>query len=783
MSDYESIVSEEDISIATDRSETYDPNANDYDFQDRREETATWHKNSDDYATSKLTSTHSPGISRNLPLKSALVKPASINTSPSADQNDDYGDYDEFADDFETESISSKRSSSEKQIRSSPRDTARTGLRPTSSPSSVASSVRRVVMDAGRSNNARSGLLPSTEGLQAEVMLDEISREVVRLRNQQRAVLQERRDVARDKKVRADERRAQYEAELKRYSSAAASADAENRELAGKLRESEKRLEAMSKSSILVSDTNKMYEGEMRRLESLVGSLSSEVDEGRKLLRESRQLLDSSRQEWLHERASLQAEVEKSSMLAVSVQKSIESSESRIAAEKMQLPQHQQKAYDDAMARLGDQESALKDREFAIAAEETRRTASLDATKKEVMEQINAHRLRTENELSAERKELGQLKSRLEAQRAHWDVVRVQEESALEAQRADIRRKEQDLHEARAMLQQQRAELEVGQRLIEPNIRAAERDKEDARALKAQADRVLFSAEEHASAILAAERGLVRREQAVLAAEKSLESIRAKVVGDRRAMFADSAKQRAAQQALDTERFRLHQCSMELALQVAVVKKGISQLARGTDRFALREREDVSSQQLVTMDVQPGDEEGYSENYENHIARLLPTAAFYDKSSAGSRGPIPPALDPSLIHTAISLQDVTKTLKGISAATASQDPALEVLLGPRSLRRDDLHDSDANHEPEPSPRYSSSAAPEYFRDAYANAVEQTVESYGPAVSFEISRADTSRARISDEVAVSTVRSSVQTAHESSKVMASFASKYGVFLGK
>jgi hypothetical protein len=58
--------------------------------------------------------------------------------------------------------------------------------------------------------------LPSIDihSLQAEIALEEIGKEVIRLRNQQRILLHERRLIAKEKKIRADTRRAKYEYEF-----------------------------------------------------------------------------------------------------------------------------------------------------------------------------------------------------------------------------------------------------------------------------------------------------------------------------------------------------------------------------------------------------------------------------------------------------------------------------------------------------------------------------------------------------------------------------------------
>lgn len=589
-------------------------------------------------------------------------------------------------------------------------------------------------------------------------MLDEISREVVRLRNQQRLVLQERRLVAKDKKARADQRRAEYAAELRRHGQAAAVAEAESREAQERAREAEKRLAAVDKSRLLLAETNRTYEGELAALQGRLANATAEADGTRRQLAELHASHEAAQREWLQERAALGVEAKKGEMLLEVVRRGMEQSEARVQEERMALPAHQQRVYEEQLERVARIEASLRDKEHALAAEEARRLASLEQLKKDSLDQLSRHRLRTEADLAAERAELVKQRAALDTASAQWSSTRAQEGTAMESERATLHRQERELDEGRALLQQQRAELEAAQRATEPNARAAERDRADARAIKAQADRVLFSAEEHASAILAAERGLMRREQAVVAAEKGLEVARARLTEERRTLLAEAAQQRSAQQALDTERFRLHQCSVELSSQLALVKRGIGQLTRGADRFSLREplRESAeavagSASAMVAIDDSQQSQWGQQEHDQEQPQ-------------------YPAALDPALMHTALSLQDVSRALKAVAAATAAQDPGLELLLGPRSFGREPPSFADL---------VGARSPPRRDADAYSREREPEAERKEELSSFDSLRSSQAKARCSDETAIASVRSSVQSSQQAIGALRSFASKYGV----
>ena len=185
--DFESIASEEDISIASDRSGTYDPTANDSDNAEHDNDNMGWRESSPPWqdtgggSSSRSGSRTVPG----LPLKSALSQrsqqQAPSSSSAGQDKSDDYGEYADFADDFETESVSSRGSRKQQQKQQqpqqgkSPRET-RVSYRPASSPPAGQrrGGVQEIEEDTGAMEVAASSagrLLPSldSQALHAEV--------------------------------------------------------------------------------------------------------------------------------------------------------------------------------------------------------------------------------------------------------------------------------------------------------------------------------------------------------------------------------------------------------------------------------------------------------------------------------------------------------------------------------------------------------------------------------------------------------------------------------------
>ena len=87
---------------------------------------------------------------------------------------------------------------------------------------------------------------------EAEHVLDEISREVMQMRNLQRNQLRERHAIEKEKKARADERRALYEQRLQEAEEIRAGADEANRLHAAQVAALEKQIKSISNSKDVV---------------------------------------------------------------------------------------------------------------------------------------------------------------------------------------------------------------------------------------------------------------------------------------------------------------------------------------------------------------------------------------------------------------------------------------------------------------------------------------------------------------------------------------------------
>lgn len=429
----------------------------------------------------------------------------------------------------------------------------------------------------------------SNQTVQAEVILDEISKEVIRLRNQQRSVLVERRQIILDKKNRAERRRKDHENKLDEYSRIASQAKDDLEIEKQKVLEVQKNADITEKNYNQLLKNMKSLENDKEKLQQHIVELTNTLKQSSNSNRDIEALLTKSRLEWADEKAFLKAEIQKGEYLQESVQKKLEANEERLFKEREKLPEYQEQALQEKRELLAEKEGELREREGSLNILETNKMATLESMKKEAMSELASYRSRVEKDLSNERHEIAQMRNNLLTNTQQWEMIKAKEESALQSLKLEIGRRETQLNTERNDFNREKSEFEGAKRMLEPTIKAAEKDREDARSLKAQADRVLLAAEEHASSILAAERGLMKREQAIAAAENSLSINKQRLVQEERRFASEHARQRSVKAALDDERFRLHQCSIELASQAANIKGANAKMRRMKDEVPLIE--------------------------------------------------------------------------------------------------------------------------------------------------------------------------------------------------
>ena len=165
--------------------------------------------------------------------------------------------------------------------------------------------------------------------LQAEIALEDISKEVVRLRNQQRNLLQERRQVAREKKSRADSRRAQYDLELRDIKSRLKQQELENESLTAQFESVTKSLDVMTYSKKLLETDLALKEIETATIKKKFEELQIRMKECEETLLNEKNSNRINEEKWAAEKHALKAEILRHNLLSTVVQQSLEANEAR----------------------------------------------------------------------------------------------------------------------------------------------------------------------------------------------------------------------------------------------------------------------------------------------------------------------------------------------------------------------------------------------------------------------------------------------------------------------
>ena len=452
MSDIESIISEE-ISVHTDVSEVYNPEAAETDdYYDDFEEASVTGAGSQPLPVSSRAPAPSVATAKTMLSGPTTKQPISqlqkdlpniknisvIKSEPSYEYSsgfdDDYeNDFDSYNNDFEEDDENEKKP--EKKTTFSAGTIGGTGASPTVPTITVGGANIPVPM-------IPLVQLPQTDSqaLQAELALQEISKEVVRLRNQQRTLLQERRQVAREKILRAEARRTQYLAELKLLKDRAIEAEAKTVVLNDTVESLSRELEIVQGSKESLRQSIASLENTAKELNEKVLDLQVQLESSRKDGVAKDQEMSEKEKQWEEERKSLNQEIARHLLRVEVGEKSIDSNNERwylmhcvfsivslhseycfhifvhyilhlrhdtafgrLARERERLPAEHQRRLDDALARYEALEHSLKEREGALRAEETRRLTDLELKVRQNAEEAARVRRRFDDEMAEER--------------------------------------------------------------------------------------------------------------------------------------------------------------------------------------------------------------------------------------------------------------------------------------------------------------------------------------------------------------------------------------------
>lgn len=412
-----------------------------------------------------------------------------------------------------------------------------------------------------------------TQSIQAEIALDEIGKEVLKLRNQQRVMLRERREVAKEKKQRAEERRLKYAEELKRYSIRVNDAEAEVSLLKDRITYLTKQNDFIEASkSELTATINKLNEiivastNKMKDMDNIIEEYKSE-NSSLKLEYNIKE------NEWNQEKMSLKDTIHTNELSLGALNKAMEANELRLAKERENLPEFHKKLVDEQLSRIQQFEAQLLEKEGAMRAEETRKLLQNEQMRKSLMEEFLLLRKRCEEELIVQKTDFESKLFKFENEKQHWHLKYIEEQDKIDRAHAQLNQKEKVLSEEEKRLDKYKIELDMKHKNIAPTIESAEHDRNEARSLKVKADEIYAAAEDHASSILVAERGLLKKEQGLIELQHQLDQLRNKLHEEQRGLSLEISKFNSSKQHLENERFKLHQYSMEISSQAETIRK------------------------------------------------------------------------------------------------------------------------------------------------------------------------------------------------------------------
>ena len=165
--------------------------------------------------------------------------------------------------------------------------------------------------------------------LQAELALDSISKEIVRLRNQQRNVLSQRRQTARDKKLRAESRRALYQVELNELRQSLKAQTVLSEQLSHRVEVLQRSLDATENKSLLLQSDCEFKNVQIEELNLQLSQLNDNLNELKSSKEDAKTKLQHRIDQLLNEKKIMREEVSRSLMMSDVVQKSLDINEAR----------------------------------------------------------------------------------------------------------------------------------------------------------------------------------------------------------------------------------------------------------------------------------------------------------------------------------------------------------------------------------------------------------------------------------------------------------------------
>ena len=456
---------------------------------------------------------------------------------------------------------------------------------PIPSPSSYQSSRQPSYNNAKRttatvSNSTR--YQPKVDTIQTSLALEEIGREVIKLRNDRMAAYKERLNIANEKKDRALARRLKYENDMQMKTdniNLLESKLATMTQLTENLKTEISDLQeerSSTKSTLEKSISHAEYQSnEMQKMKQTIANLESANST---LLKE--QMDD--KLEWEKEKIRLQQHLRQAEAKVEVLESSQAEMEQRFELERQQLPEKQQALIDEKFKSISEKEALLISRENQLKSEEQKRLDSIDQLRKELFADVQEMRRRADESLENEKKLLHDRSKIMEEEKNAVTLQAANEKYALEAKSIDLIRRESVLAEAEKALTKKQTDLEISIKTMEPQLNSLKYEIEQANNSKRDAEAYWQKVRAQADNVLIAENEILAKERDMFSLADKVSRKREELIAMKKKIQSDINYQNSILKSLSGDRFTIYECAMVITSEISHARQT---LVKNEDRI------------------------------------------------------------------------------------------------------------------------------------------------------------------------------------------------------
>lgn len=244
---------------------------------------------------------------------------------------------------------------------------------------------------------------PKLQTLQSSLALEEIGKEVIKLRNERMQMFKERIIVANEKKDRALSRRLKYENDMKEKDDHISELKQKNSAMNLTNDSKGKEIEMLNAECKEVRERLSECESANEGLEKEIRTLKTKMKELEVSVKTTAEQLETATEDHEKQKNALLDQLKKSEICLEVLRVSNELSEKRFETERAQLPALQEQMIKDKIRLLTEQEALLAIREQRLVADETRKMEAFEKMQKDLLQEIQNQRYRSDEATEKEK--------------------------------------------------------------------------------------------------------------------------------------------------------------------------------------------------------------------------------------------------------------------------------------------------------------------------------------------------------------------------------------------